>query len=102
MLRERGPRPRETLLEEQGVLMHEAKRHEFCKTVCLALDVAEHQDLIDPVLRCLDVSVHEGRRAANAKAMRACNDLAPLIGRKFVAREDVAHLIVENLGGCSG
>src|SRR5215831_4993771 len=101
MLCKRGSRSCESLLEEQGVLMHEAKRHKLGEAVGVLLDVAEHQDLIDPVLRRFDVAVHEGRCAANAKTMRGGDDVAPLIGRKLVAREDVAHLIVENLRGCS-
>jgi hypothetical protein len=82
--------------------MHKAKGHEFCEAAGLSLDVAEHQDLIDPVLRRFDVAVHEGRCAANAETMRGCDDVAPLTGRKLVAREDVAHLIVEDFRGSSG
>src|ERR1017187_891244 len=34
--------------------------------------------------------------------MRGANDLNPLRGGKFVSREDVANLVVENLGGGAG
>ena len=48
------------------------------------------------------VSVHEGGGAANAALMGGADDLLPLRGRKFVAREDVAHFVIQNFGGGAG
>ncbi len=48
------------------------------------------------------MSVHQRRSRANAAAMCGADDFDPLCGRKFVGRENVADLVVENFGGGAG
>ena len=48
------------------------------------------------------MSVHERRSGTDAAAVRGADDLDPLRGRKFVGREDVANLVIENFCGGAG
>src|SRR5581483_3340706 len=50
MLRQRGPRTCQSLLEQQSVLMNESQQHELGKAASLTLYLAEQQQLVDPVL----------------------------------------------------
>src|SRR5277367_52296 len=88
-------------MEEQSVLMDETERDELGEASGLLLDIAEQDKLVDPVFGGLDVSVHQGRGAADAASMRGADHLLPLFGGKFVAGEHVAHVVVENLCGGS-
>src|SRR5258708_897644 len=89
-------------MKENCVLVNEAKRNKFGEPSSLALDLAQQQQLIDPVLRCFHVPVHQCGRTADAAEMSRTDDLLPLRGRELVAREDVADLVVQDFGGSSG
>ena len=102
MLGKRGSGACESLMEEQRVLMNEAKGNELGKSTGLGLNVAQEEHLSNPVGRSLGVSVHERRRSADATAVRGADDFDPLCGRKFIGREDVADFVVENFGGGAG
>ena len=56
----------------------------------------------DPVGRRLDVAVHDGRGGADAERVGGGDDLDPLVHRDPAARDDVADLVVEDLGGRAG
>ena len=102
MLGQSGAGAGESLMKQQRVLMHEAERDKFGEASGLLLDFAQKLKLIDPVRRGFDVPVHQRGRAANAAAVRGADDLLPLFGGKFVAREHEAHVVVENFGGGAG
>ena len=102
MLGQRWSGARQSLMEEQRVLMHEAEGNELGEASGFGLDVAQQPHLADPVRGSLGVSVHERRRGADAAAVRGADDFDPLRGGKFVGREDVADLVVENFGGGAG
>src|SRR5580704_17951928 len=99
MFGERGARSRNSLMEEQSILMHEAQRHELGEATSLLLDFAEQQKLIDPVFGGLDVSIHQRGGAADAAGVRGTDDLLPLLGGKFVARKYKTDVVVDDLGG---
>ncbi len=101
MFGERWAGSRNSLMEEQSVLMDEAEGDELGEAASLLLNFAEKQQLIDPVLGSLDVSVHQRGSAADAAAVRGADDLLPLLGGKFIAGEHEADFVIENFGGCS-
>ena len=93
---------RQTLMKKQCVLMDEPQRHELCEAPCFVLDVAKHQDLVQPVLGCFHVPIHQGRRRTDAQPMCSRNHFPPLRGRKLVAGENRSYFIIQNLGSGSG
>src|SRR5208282_133816 len=96
------PSPRQSLLVEQRVLMDEAEWDELGEAAGFGLNVSQQSHLADPVRGSFRVSVHEGRSGADAAAVRGADDFDPLRGRKFVGREDVANLVIENFSGRAG
>src|SRR4051794_1383168 len=82
--------------------MHEAEWYKFREAAGLALNVAEKQQLVDPVSRGFHVSVHERGGRSDSTAVRGANDLIPLFGGQLITREDVTNLIVKNLRRSSG
>ncbi len=102
MLGQRWAGARQSLMEEQRVLVDEAEGNEFGEASGLGLNLAQQPHLANPVRGSFGVSVHQRRSGANAAAVRGADDFDPLRGRKFVGREDVANLVVENFGGGAG
>src|SRR5579864_8302650 len=99
VLGQRWAGARQSLMEEQCVLMNETEGHEFGEASGLGLDIAQQSHLANPVRRSLGVSVHERRCSANATAVGGADDLNPLRRGKFVGGKYVANLVVENFGG---
>src|SRR4029077_9181832 len=87
---------RNSLVEEQSVLVHESERHKFSEAAGLLLNFTEKKKLVDPVSGSFDVAVHERRSATDATAMSGTDDLLPLFGRELVAGEEEANIVVEN------
>src|SRR5271169_6749312 len=102
MLGERGAGARQTLMEKQRVLVDEAEGDELGEASGLSLNVSQQKHLADPVVGGFGVSVHESRSRADAAAVRGADHFNPLSGRKLIGGEDVANLVVENLGGGAG
>ena len=102
MLGESRAAARQSLMEEQRVLMHESERDEFGEASGLGLNFAQKEHLANPVCGRFGVSVHQGGSGADAAAMCGANDLDPLGGRELIARENVADLVVENFCGGAG
>src|ERR1700722_901203 len=99
MLAQGGTGARESLMEQQRVLVDEAQGDEFGEASGLVLDVAQQQHLANPVVRSFSMAVHHRGGGADAGAVRGADDLDPLRGRQLVGGEDVANLVVENFGG---
>ena len=83
---------------ELRVLPDEAERHELGEAAALLLDAAQQVDVARDVARRLDVPVHDGRRGRHAQAMRGGDDLDPAPHVHLLVGEDLAHLVVEDLG----
>src|SRR5438552_2082616 len=83
---------------ELGVLPDEAERYELGEAAGLLLDAAQEVDVACDVPRGLDVPVHDGRRGGHAQTMRGGDDLDPAPHVHLLVGEDLAHLVVEDLG----
>src|SRR5690242_5378734 len=102
MLGQRRTRTNKPLMKQKCIGVDETKRHEFGEASRFSLDLAEELQLIDPVLGCFEMPVHQGRGTANAEAMRSADDFFPLLGCQLVTRENFTHLVIENFRGRSG
>src|SRR5580698_5909553 len=96
MFRQRGPRSRDSLLEEQSILMDETQRNELGEAAGLLLNFAKQYKLINPVLGRFHVSIHQRGSAANGAPVRCADDLLPLLGGKLVARKYEADVVAEH------
>src|SRR3954447_2377550 len=96
VLRESWSAPRESLMKKQSIIVNESERNKFGETASLFLNPAQKQELIHPMLGRLNMPVHQRRRSPNAAAVSGADDISPLCGREFIARENVPHFVIEN------
>src|SRR5256885_9301311 len=88
-------------MKKQSIVVNESERNKFGEAASLFLNPAPEQKLIYPMLGRLNMPVHQCRCGPNAAAVSGADDLFPLCGREFIARENVPHFVIKNLGGCS-
>ena len=87
---------------ELGVLRLIAPGDERGEAAGLVLQIAQPEQVLEPLLHRLDRAVHHRRRRAQAGAMRVAHDVEPLVGRRLVvAVEDLADAIDEDLGAAA-
>ena len=88
---------------ELGVLRLIAPRDERGEAAGLVLQLAEPEQVLEPLLHGLDRAVHHRRRRAQAGAVRVAHHVEPLVGRRLaVAVQDLADAIDEDLGAAAG
>ena len=80
----------------------EGQRHQLGEAAGILLQVAQAQQMACPVLHLVDMAEHDGGRRAQADLVGGAHDVEPLVGRDLVGAEDVAHFVVEHLGGRAG
>src|ERR1700676_5395060 len=90
------PGARKSLMEEKSILMNETERHELGETPGLILNSAQKKQLVNPMFRSFDVTIHQGRGGANTTTVGRADDLRPLSGRKLVSGEHETDIVVEN------
>ena len=68
----------------------------------LVLQIAQPEQMLEPLLHRLDGSVHHRRRRPKARAVRVTHDVEPLVGgRLAVAVQQLPHAIDEDLGAAA-
>ncbi len=90
------------LVVEPCLVVDEAERHELREAARAFLDVAKQLEVTRDVRGRLDVAVHQGRGRAQADLVRGGDDLDPALGHELARREDLADLVVEDLGRGAG
>src|SRR3954464_14814594 len=96
VLSESWSAPRESLMKKQSIVVNESERNKFSEAASPFLNPAQKQKLIHPMLGGLNMPVHQRRRGSNAAAVRGADDLFPLPGREFIARENVPYFVIES------
>ena len=81
--------------------MHERQGHKFGEAACAALQVAHRQQMRRPVMRAINMPVHDGCSAPQTLIMRGLHHLQPLRGIQFVRAQFGTYFIVQNLCRCS-
>src|SRR5262245_48376795 len=89
-------------MKEKRVLVNEAKGNEFCEASGFPLNVPEEQELVHPMRRSFNMSVHQCRGGAYAALVRSSDYLLPLFRSQLVAGENVTDFIIEDLGRRAG
>ena len=88
---------------ELGVLRLIAPGDERGEAARLVLQLAQPEQVLEPLLDRLDGAVHHRRRRAQPGAVRVAHHVEPLVGgRLAVAVEQLAHAIDEDLGAAAG
>ena len=88
---------------ELGVLGLIAPGDERGEAAGLVLQLAQPEQVLEPLLHRLDGPVHHRRGRAQPGAMRVAHDVEPFVGRRLaVAVQQLAHAIDEDLGAAAG
>ena len=82
--------------------MHEGERHKLRESACLALQVAECEQVVDAVVPLLYMAEHHGGGGLEAHLMRGAHHLEPLAGVDASRPEGCADVVVEDLGAGAG
>src|SRR5215813_427027 len=98
MFPQSGARTRQTLCKQQCVEVYKPEWDELGEPAGFTLNISEEQKLIDPVLGCLDMAIHQCGCGADTATMGGANHFLPLCAGQLVTGKDVSYLIVENFG----
>ena len=83
-------------LAELRVRRMEWEEHEGLEAARLVLDLADRDEVLQPLLDRLDMAVHDGGIRADAEAVRRLHRLDPLRRRRLLRADDLAHAVRED------
>ena len=87
---------------EDGVLRVERERDEREEAAGLVLQVAQAEQVVDPLLVGLDVAVEHRAVRRDAEAVRRAVRLEPDVRMLLAGRDQPAHAVGEDLGAAAG
>ena len=87
---------------EDRVLGMERQRDEGEEAARVVLQLAQAQQVVDPLLVVLDVVVEHRAVRRHAHAVGQAMHLEPLLGRLLARRDELAHAVGEHLGAAAG
>ncbi len=99
VVRPGGEAPAATL--EDGVLGVERERDEREEAAGAVLLLAEAQQMVDPLLVCLDVAVEERAVRRDPEPVGAVVGVEPVLGRLLSGRDQLPHARREDLGAAA-
>src|SRR5690606_21802680 len=89
-------------LGQAGVLRMEGQRNERLEAASLVLELAQANQMIDPVKGVLEMAVKHCGVAAQAELMSRAVDVDPATGVGLVLADLVAHFGMEDFGTAAG
>ncbi len=86
----------------RGLLVDQGQGHELGEATGVLLDAAQQVHVADPVGGLLHVPIHDGGGGPDALRVGGGDHLDPLLDRDATARDEIADVLVQHLGGGAG
>ena len=94
-------RSRSTFTPQWRFHVHIAQRHKFGDAACTRLQGAQALQMPGPVDGLLHMSKHDGGRRAQTHLVSGSDHFQPFVRTQLVRADDVANLVIQDLGGRS-